>query len=92
MLTVGLGNWIPRMRRRHLTFPFEAGAAYFGHPRVNVAVLGSACVQQVVLYCSQVDSFPQFQDDLNAEVAKARRDLNMLRFYPIVSSGVSFKF
>jgi hypothetical protein len=92
MLTVGWGNWVPRRREKHLTFPIDIGFAYVGDPKVNINMVGSACQRPNNVDCGPVQTDPSFQSNLNAQVAKYRQDLNVIRFYPVISSGIVYKF
>lgn len=87
-LTVGWGNMIPR-HGGHFSVPFEIGMEYIGAPKFTYNLTGTACYQ---LVCAPVQSDPQTQADLKAEQNDLNNDLYNLRFYPIVSIGLSYKF
>jgi hypothetical protein len=88
MLLLGFGNIIPRSGR-HLSFPFEFGAAYTGVPRINVALSGTACTSQG---CSSFAQNAAAQSDVTAEVDKLNEDLKRVPVYPILSMGVAYRF
>jgi hypothetical protein len=89
--TFGWGNAIPRSGR-HLAFPVEIGAAFTGTPAFNLAMAGSACASPNPETCQSVNSYPDFQSNLNVERNKINNDLAPLRFYPILNLGVTYRF
>jgi hypothetical protein len=93
--TTGWGNMIPRSGR-HLSFPFEIGAAFTGAPTVNVNLGGWACYDQAQTECASITGNSQLatavQSNLSAQVAKWKNDLNPFRFYPIFTAGVAYSF
>jgi len=94
--TTGWGNLIPRSGK-HWAIPFEIGAAFSGAPALNMNLTGWACYDQAQTECTNVNdpSNPisvQIQNDLQSQIAKWRSDLNPLKTYPIVSTGIVFNF
>ncbi len=87
-LTIGFGNMIPR-NGRHLSFPIEFGVAYTGAPRINFTLDGTACTQEGCFAFSQ-------NQEAKASLQKEVNDLNetLKRFpvYPIISSGIAYRF
>jgi hypothetical protein len=92
-ITTGWGNMIPR-RGGHLAFPFEIGAAFIGSPAVNMALTsGQVCQDPAgTIGCMNVVGNSQISSNLAAQVAKYQKDLNPFRFYPILSTGISYSF
>ncbi len=95
-LTTGWGNMIPHMGG-HWSFPFEIGAAFVGTPSIKVNLTGWACADQAQTNCSDVTSTTgtiaqEVQTNLNAQIAKWQSDLEPLKYYPILSFGVSYSF
>jgi hypothetical protein len=92
-LTTGWGNMIPRKRKDmlfgHLSFPFEFGAAFTGVPTINMQLQGFAC-DSTGANCVNMATDPTAQSNLNAQLAKWRKDLNPLQVYPIFSFGVAY--
>jgi hypothetical protein len=87
-LTVGFGNIITRKDRSHWSVPFEVGAAYTAHYTMQLNLAGSVCSQgfcQSVGASSVQQSVTQEQSDLN-EAAKH------YQLYPIISSGIAYRF
>jgi hypothetical protein len=91
MVTAGWGSWIPR-REKHFSFPIEIGFAYTGEPKIGVNVVGSVCEDPQGIYCSTVNTDPTFQENLNAQIKKLENDISVVRFFPIISCGVAYKF
>jgi len=91
--TAGWGNMIPR-RGGRWSFPFELGGAFTGVPTLNMGLTGFACPTSDGLACSSpyvdMGNNSTAQANLNAQIAKYRKDLNPLQVYPILSFGVSY--
>jgi hypothetical protein len=91
-VTTGWGNIIPRRENKHFSFPFEVGVAFIGAPTINVALTsGEVCSSQGV-YCMNVATDQALQNNLQEQVMKYRNDLNPLKTFPIISSGVAYSF
>jgi hypothetical protein len=94
-VTTGWGNMIPRSGG-HWSFPFEIGAAFIGAPTVNVNLGGWACYDQAQTECASISGNSQLatavQSNLTAQVAKWKNDLSPFRYYPIISTGLSYSF
>jgi hypothetical protein len=88
MLLIGFGNIIPRSGR-HLSVPFEIGAAYTGTPQISVALNGTACTTNG---CANFASNAQAQTFLKQEIYDLNEDLKRLPVYPIVSLGLAYHF
>jgi hypothetical protein len=92
MLTVGWGNWIPRRERKHFSFPFDIGFAYTGDPSIKLNLAGSVCQNPGGINCSTIATDPSVQANIQGQIRKLQNDLDLVRFYPIVSGGVVYKF
>jgi hypothetical protein len=94
-MTTGWGNLVPRSGR-HISFPFEIGAAFTGSPSLNATLAGWACHDQAQTECTDLSSNNpialQVQNDLTAQLAKWTNDLSPLKIYPILSVGVGYSF
>jgi len=93
-LTIGFGNMIPR-KGGHWAFPFEVGAEYIGvTPRIALNLVGSACtVTPLGSNCQAIASTPQLMINVAGEQASINADIpKQLRFFPILSTGVSYRF
>jgi hypothetical protein len=92
MLTAGWGNWLPRGREKHFSFPFEVGFAYVGDAPLTLTFTGVVCDTPAQLNCRSIDSDPTVQQNIDAQRKKYQNDLDYIRFYPILSTGVAYKF
>jgi hypothetical protein len=92
LLTVGWGNWISRREHKHLSFPFEVGFAYTGQATVDLNLKGSVCQLPHDVNCSEIATDPTVQANVNGQIGKLNKDLDWIRFYPIISGGVVYKF
>jgi hypothetical protein len=86
--TVGWGNIVPR-RGGHWSVPFEVGFEYIGKPTLTYNLIGTACSSDG---CGTFTNDAEIQADLKAEQDELNRDIAPLRFYPIVSIGLGYKF
>lgn len=88
MLLVGFGNLLPRSGR-HLSIPFELGAAYTGQAAINVSLSGTTCTTEG---CFDAATDPRTQTALRQELSDINKDLKPYPFYPIISLGVGYRF
>ncbi len=86
--TMGFGNMLPR-KGGHFSFPFEAGFQYISPPTLDIILFGAACDQQG--NCGDISS-GDGPANLRVEVQRLEKDLTPLRFYPIVATGISYRF
>jgi hypothetical protein len=94
--TTGWGSLIPRSGR-HWAIPFEIGAVFSGTPKLSAKLTGWACYDQAQTLCTNVadSSNPisvEIQQDLNSQIATWQKDINPLKVYPIISTGIVFNF
>src|SRR5216683_2130341 len=87
-IMMGFGNLIPRSGK-HLSIPFEFGAAFMGTPRINVQFTGTACTNEG---CVDAATNQEVQQNLADEVAQLNHTLKYIPAYPIVSIGVAYRF
>ncbi len=95
-VTTGWGNMISR-KGGHWAFPFELGAIFTGSPTVGLDLTGYGCTVQSDAAingesCVNMATNAPAQTNLSSQVAKYKNDLNSLKVYPILSSGVSYNF
>lgn len=92
-LTLGWGNMIPRSGR-HVSFPVDLGFYYVGQPTLKIAFTGSACdpTKPAAISCESVDDDAGFQADLNAFRARNEHNLSYASFFPVLSTGVGYRF
>jgi hypothetical protein len=91
MFTLGWGNLVSRKPGKHVIFGFEAGFVYQGSPDVRLNFTGSACDPNG-LACRNVASDPRFQSDLLREQKRLSDKASPFSFYPIVSTGIGYRF
>jgi hypothetical protein len=84
--TVGWGNPFPR-NGGHWAFPVDVGFEVTTRPTVQLSLAGSGCDSQG---CGPIDD-PDNQANIQQEITNLENDLAPLRFYPIVSFGVSYR-
>jgi hypothetical protein len=87
-LTIGFGNMITRAGK-HWSMPFEVGAAYTGPYSVQLKLQGTACIPS--LGCMSTSS-SIVQQSVAAEQASLTEAAKHFQLYPIISSGISFRF
>ena len=95
MITFGIGNLLRRSGRR-FSVGFEAGVVFQGQPKAALSLTGSACLAG---FCLDAASSPQVQSDIRAEENKVNNGTppwdvvqSILRFYPVASVGVGYRF
>ena len=89
-MTTGWGNMISR-RGGHWSFPFELGAAFVGSPSFKMNLAGTACDATGTI-CVNSATNPGIQANLQAQIAKYKKDVQALSLYPILSFGVAYNF
>jgi hypothetical protein len=90
-ITTGWGNMISR-KGGHWSFPFELGAAIVGSPSVNMALKQGQVCNSSGQNCVNVVGNTTLNDNLQAQIAKYKNDLNPLSVYPIFSFGAAYSF
>jgi hypothetical protein len=95
MLTTGWGNHVKHSG--HWTVPFEIGVAFVGAPQVKMGLTGAACTDASQTRCADVNDANnpiavQFHDNLNAQISKWNSNLNALKVYPVISTGIAYSF
>lgn len=89
-ITGGWGNMV--RHKGHFSFPFEVGIALVGQPSLYIVLNSGQVCDAGQVHCVNVTSDPRLQSDLQAEIAKYRKDLNPLKTYPILSGGIAYSF
>jgi len=97
MATFGFGNLLRRTGRR-LSITFEGGVVFGSDPKAMLNLTGSACGSPTGP-CLNVASNPQIQADIRSEENKVNNGTppwdmvrNVLKFYPMVSVGMGYRF
>jgi hypothetical protein len=85
--TIGTGNMLPR--KGHFTFESEIGFQYFSAPTVLYTFTGTGCTTFLAGVYTNCGPIPQA--NITSEQNKLQNDLTDLRFFPILSFGLSYK-
>jgi hypothetical protein len=91
MVLLGFGNLLPRSQR-HFGVNVDFGVVFQGSPDVSLNLTGSACVVNPTAGCVNAATDPIVQSNIQREQDKTRDDLQPLKYYPVVSVGLSWKF
>lgn len=86
-VTIGTGNMLPRKGR--FTFESEVGIQYISQPTVVYTFTGEGCAGYNGITYSGCGAVAQA--DVTQEENNLQNDLTDLRFYPILSFGLSYK-
>ena len=75
---------------------FEFGAAFQGVASVALNLTGNACTntfngKTVVTTCAPIQTDPTIQANVRAEEQKINNTLHPFKFYPLISTGFSWK-
>jgi len=91
MVLMGFGNLLPRSGR-HFGVNLEGGVVFQGSPETTVSLAGAACAVSPTSGCANANADPIVQSNLRLEQNKLNDDLRPLRYYPVVSLGISWQF
>jgi len=86
-VTIGTGNMLPKKGR--LTFESEIGVQFFKAPTVLYNFSGNGCQNDTNGVYSNCG--PVSPTDVTAEQNKLQNDLTDLKYYPVVSVGLSYR-
>ena len=89
-ITVGYGNIVPRKAGKHWSFPVEIGTAISSRPDVKIALQGTLCQRGGACYNAATD--PNVLGPLHDEEKKRSDNVSWLRFFPIITVGVAYRF
>ena len=84
--TIGFGNMLPR--KGHFRLETEIGVQYFSAPTVQYTFTGNGCP---AANSPESSCGPVNQTDVTNEQNNLQNDLTDLRFFPILSFGLSYK-
>jgi hypothetical protein len=87
-LTIGFGNMIPRREHSHWSVPVDFGLAYTGQNSMNINLAGSACQQGFCISTSD----PNIQQNVAQEQSDINESMKRFKIYPILTSGVAYRF
>jgi hypothetical protein len=88
VLMAGFSNILPR-NGRHFSAPFEFGVVYPGAAQISINLQGTACKPEG---CSNVAMDAEAQRDVLLKQSQLNSELNRFQLYPIVSTGLAFRF
>jgi hypothetical protein len=94
MLGIGFGSLAPRTNR-HVTFAMDLGVVFEKQPNVAFALTGNGCIVNngvTTNNCAPINNIPGVPANIESERAKVADSLSILRYYPIVSFGVGYRF
>lgn len=91
MILLGFGNLLPRSGR-HFGVNLEGGVVFEGSPETTLSLNGAACATSPTSGCANASTDPIVQSNLRLEQDKLNNDLKPLRYYPVLSLGVSWQF
>ena len=86
--TIGFGNMLPK--KGHFRFESEIGFQYFSAPTAQNTFTGTCC-QNYTAPNTYSNCGPIPQANITTEQNKLQNDLYDLRFFPILSFGLSYK-
>ena len=89
--TTGLGHIVSHQRKR-FTFPFEAGVVFINRPVAQFNLTGDVCDIHPPGACLPAAQFPQFSNNLAAQVASWNKRVAPFHIYPILEGGVAYSF
>jgi hypothetical protein len=89
MVLVGWGNVVQRTKR--FSIPVEIGAVFGGAPKMILNLAGNVC-EVGTTRCGAISSDPTAHSNIQAEESKLNKDLNPLRYYPVISVGFAYRF
>ena len=87
----GFGNPVPRSGR-HLAVNVDVGVVFQGTPTSKLNLTGSACVVNPTTGCLNAATDPTVQQSIQKEQARIDSDVEPLKYVPVVSVGMSWKF
>jgi hypothetical protein len=88
-VVIGWGNLVPAFRRA--AFLIEAGAVFGDPPTTTLGLTGLACNANGA-NCRDAATDPAITAGVKNDQARLAKDLKVLRYYPIVTVGLGFRF
>jgi hypothetical protein len=86
-VSIGTGNMLPKKGR--FTFQSELGVQFFSQPTVTYTFTGNGCTTKVGTVYSNCGAVAT--TDIASEQAKLQNDLTDLKYFPVLSIGLSYK-
>jgi hypothetical protein len=82
--SIGTGNMIPK--KGHFSFQTELGVQFFTPPTVLYTFTGQGCTDATYTNCGPISPA-----DIASEQSKIQNDLTELKYFPVLSFGLSYK-
>ena len=90
-LTLGWGNMLKRSKNWNLQTEF--GVQYIGRPSFTLSMTGTVCEPNNPSNgCTSIQSDPSSLSDLQQEQASVNQAIQPLRFYPIITTIIGYRF
>jgi len=86
-VSIGTGNMLPKKGR--FTFESEIGVQFFTEPTVTYTFTGEGCTTDIAGVYSNCGTIPTA--NISSEQQMLQNDLTDLKYFPILSVGVSYK-
>lgn len=90
LVMIGAGNPLPRNGRR-LGFNVDFGIVFQASPKSVLNIAGTACTVNPTTGCLNAATDPTVQSNVIAEQNQLDDDLKELKYYPILSFGISWR-
>jgi len=94
ILAIGFGN-LARRGNGHLSITGDFGIVFEDKPTVSFALTGNGCIVSngvTTNNCAPINSLPGVAANITAEEVKVCDSLKVLRYYPVASIGVGYRF
>ncbi len=89
MILFGFGNLVPKTK--HISVPVEFGVVFQGAPQIGLNLTGSVC-DTTGVNCRSITADPTVQSNIQVQENKYKSDLNVMKYYPVFSIGIGYKF
>jgi hypothetical protein len=90
MVMFGFGNPIPH--HHHITIVQDFGVVFQGTPKTTLNLAGTACDPVTGLACVNAATDPTLQGQVQAEQARINKSTSIVKFYPVATLGIGFRF
>jgi hypothetical protein len=93
VLLFGLGNLIPRGKRRW-SISSDFGVAFSGSPNAALSLAGTACLAPFTAgpTCKDIATDPTIHSNVIAEQTSVNDKLKFFKIYPVISIGFGYSF
>jgi hypothetical protein len=90
MVMFGFGSPIPH--HHHISIVQDFGVVFQGTPKTTLSLAGTACDPVTGLACVNAATNPTVQAQVQAEQARINKDTSIVKFYPVATLGIGFRF